>query len=194
MIPLRDRSLCWTVIPTLLACLTVLLACFASLAAERPALIPQAVKMRIEAGHFTLTPATEVLYTKGDARLADAADYLARRLSLAFEKKVPAAPTDAVDVVPGAILLTTAGADPTLGDEGYWLAVTDNGVVIRAPRAAGAFYGGITLLQLAPPEAFRRRRWSKEGWVASKRLLRRGRLMSRISPEQRRSKNWSLPV
>ena len=59
------------------------------------------------------------------------------------------------DSFPGAVLMTNAGADPGLGDEGYWLSVDDHGVVIRAPKAAGAFYGGITLLQFAPVEAFR---------------------------------------
>ena len=151
----RSRSLCCTVNSTMLACLTISLACFASLAADGPALIPQPVKMKIESGQFTLTPATRVLYTKGDARLANAAGYLASRLSLAFGKKVTAAPTDAFDAVPGAVLMTTVGADPKLGDEGYLLAVTNHGVGIRAPKAAGAFYGGITLLQLAPPKAFR---------------------------------------
>ncbi|NQU20899.1 MAG: family 20 glycosylhydrolase, partial [Candidatus Nealsonbacteria bacterium] len=150
-----NRSLRCTVTATWLASLTVSLACCASFAADGPALIPQPVEMKIEPGQFTLTPATNVLYTKGDARLAHAADYLASRLSLAFGKNMTAAPTDAVDAVPAAVLMTTAGADPKLGDEGYSLAVTNNGVVIRAPKAAGAFYGGITLLQLAPPEAFR---------------------------------------
>jgi len=139
-----------------IAAATVLsLACCVSLAADAPALIPQPVKVKIASGRFTLTPATKILYTRGDARLGDAADYLASRLSLAFGQKVTAAPTNANGVVPAAVLLTTAKADPTLGDEGYSLSIAKDGVLIRAPKAAGAFYGGITLLQLAPPEAFR---------------------------------------
>jgi len=151
----RNRSLCRTLIPALAACLTVSLDGLAPLAAEGPALIPQPVKMEIQSGRFPITPATKILYAQGDARLADAADYLAGRLSLAFDKRVTAAPTDAGDAVPGAILMTAAGADPKLGDEGYSLSITRHGVVVRAPKAAGAFYGGITLLQLAPPGAFR---------------------------------------
>ena len=106
------RSFCRTVLPAVLVCLAVSLTCPSSLAADGPALIPQPVKVKIESGQFMLTPATKVFYTKGDARLADAAEYLASRLSLAFEKKLPAAPTDTVDTVPGAILMTTAAADP----------------------------------------------------------------------------------
>ena len=119
------------------------------------ALIPQPAKIKTEAGAFTITPQTKIIYMRGNERLADAANYLASRLSLAFDRAVTPEPGDAVDTVPGAILMTTAGADPALGDEGYQLEVGANGVLIRAPQAAGAFYGGITLLQLAPPQAFR---------------------------------------
>ena len=120
-----------------------------------PALMPKPVRLDVGTGRFTITPATKVLYTAGDKRLVDAADYLAGRLSLAFGKTVAASPIDSTKPVAGAILITTAAADAKLGDEGYCLTVTTGGAVIRAPKAAGAFYGGITLLQLAPPEAFR---------------------------------------
>jgi hexosaminidase len=123
--------------------------------ADQPALIPKPVSVTMAGGQFTITPATKVLYSKGDPRLADAAAYLAQRLSQAFDKKVSAEATDAAGPTAGAIFLTTAGVDAALGDEGYCLTVTDKGIVIRAPKAAGAFYGAITLLQLAPPEAFR---------------------------------------
>ena len=124
-------------------------------AQTQPALVPKPVQVSIGPGQFTITPATEVLYGKGDDRLAEAAEYLAGRLSLAFDKEVTARPSDATEPPAGAILLTTASADAELGDEGYALTVAERGVVIRAAKAAGAFYGGITLLQLAPAEAFR---------------------------------------
>jgi hexosaminidase len=126
-----------------------------ALGANQPALIPKPVSVTMAEGQFTITPATKVLYSKGNPRLADAAEYLAGRLSQAFDKKVLATATDAPGPTAGAIFLTTAGADAALGDEGYSLTVTDKGVVIRAPKAAGAFYGAITLLQFAPAEAFR---------------------------------------
>ena len=132
-------------------------------AQTQPALVPKPVQVSIGSGQFTITPATAVLYGKGDDRLADAAEYLAGRLSLAFDREVTARPIPAptgqarreTEPPAGAILLTTAPADAELGDEGYALTVTERGVVIRAAKAAGAFYGGITLLQLAPAEAFR---------------------------------------
>jgi len=136
-----------------------------SFGADQPALIPKPAKVTMGSGRFTITPATKVLYGRGedtrqapytveDARLSDAAEYLAGRLSQAFDKKVTAQATDSAEPPAGGIFMTTAGADAALGDEGYCLTVTAKGVVIRAPKAAGAFYGGITLLQLAPAEAF----------------------------------------
>ena len=130
----------------------------AARAQTEPALVPKPVQVNIGSGQFTITSATQVLYAKGDERLADAAEYLAGRLSLAFDKEVTARPIPArreMEPPAGAILLTTVPADAELGDEGYALTVTGRGVVILAAKAAGAFYGGITLLQLAPPEAFR---------------------------------------
>ena len=50
------------------------------------------------------------------------------------------------------ILLTTTGADQSLGAEGYALTVNPKGVVIRAPKTAGLFYGAQTLRQLFPPQ------------------------------------------
>ena len=151
----RSRLVFCTMTAMLLACQNVSPARAAVHVAAGPSLLPRPVKMEIAAGQFILTPATQILYTQGDERLADAAEYLAGRLSLAFGRQVTSTPIDATDGVPGAVLMTAAGADPALGDEGYSLAVTTDGIVIRAPKAAGAFYGGISLLQLAAPEAFR---------------------------------------
>ncbi len=47
-------------------------------------------------------------------------------------------------------MLTTQGADPALGDEGYELLVTTDGVTITANQPAGVFYGVQTLRQLLP--------------------------------------------
>lgn len=48
----------------------------------------------------------------------------------------------------GAISLTRRGAEKRIGDEGYMLTVTTDGVVIRAIAEAGLFYGVQTLVQL----------------------------------------------
>ena len=53
-------------------------------------------------------------------------------------------------------------ADSALGDEGYELTVTEQGIRISAPTRAGLFYGVQTLRQLLPPAAERARggRWT----------------------------------
>ena len=117
-----------------------------------PSIIPQPMKVTAGDGVFQITPDTRILYAAG---LVDAADYLAGRLSLAFGKQVTAKPASGTTGPAGSVLLTASGADAKLGDEGYSLTISKNGVVIRASKAAGAFYGGITLLQLAPAAAFR---------------------------------------
>ena len=108
------------------------------------ALLPTPAKATFGEGTFTITPETKILYSGGDQRMSDAADYLAGRLSLTFDKKVSAKAFDGAKPIDGAILLTTAGADPKLGDEGYALDVTPKGVVIRAPKAAGTSPNGFT--------------------------------------------------
>jgi len=122
---------------------------------EKPALIPEPVNLSLTGGSFAITPATRIFHTAEDPHLADAASYLAQRLTQAFDRQVTVASTGSTKPMPGAILLTTNGAEAALGSEGYALTVSNHGIVICAPRAAGAFYGAITLLQLAPAEAFR---------------------------------------
>jgi len=157
-LPALSRAIGFASVPMprhVLAIIGLAMAVAPTRAADLPALLPMPVSVTLTGGQFTITSATKVLHTKGDARLADAAAYLAQRLSQAFDHNVVAEATDASKEQTGAILMTTAGADPALGAEGYELAVTAQGAVIRAPQAAGAFYGGITLLQLVPAAAFR---------------------------------------
>jgi hexosaminidase len=61
----------------------------------------------------------------------------------------------------------TLALDPSLaslGDEGYRLTVTAEGVAIRAPKAAGVLHGSQTLRQLLPPAIFRRAPVAGASW------------------------------
>ena len=86
--------------------------------------------------------------------MQDTARYLAARLTKSSGHELPVKTAAESGQVKDAILLTTSGAKPELGPEGYELTVTPQGVVIRATDSAGAFYGVQTLLQLLPPEIF----------------------------------------
>src|SRR5262249_31407505 len=68
--------------------------------------------------------------------------------------------------VKAAILLTTSGANVTLGSEGYELTVAPDSVVVRAPASAGVFYGVQTLLQLLPPQVLKPTVASGASWTA----------------------------
>ena len=122
------------------------------LAANEPAIIPQPQKMERREGAFKLVPQTRI-YT--DPAAADTGDWLAERLRKSTGWKFrTSGKTPPELAVTGGILLTTNGADASLGAEGYELVVEKNLAVIRAPAPAGLFYGAQTLLQLLPPEIF----------------------------------------
>lgn len=110
-------------------------------------IIPQVAIHTSRAGVFTLSPST-VLVAQGGA--VDEAEKLAARLRAGSGLALPvqAASTDS------AITMTLDAALSNLGDEGYVLDVTPEQVDIRAPKPAGLFYAGITLLQLLPPAIF----------------------------------------
>ena len=116
-----------------------------------------------------LTESVGLLELGAGARLvADAshnglAELLARvlRRSTGFDWPVVAPPAAA-----GDIELQLASELVSLGDEGYRLAVTDR-VTLRAAKAAGFFYGSMTLRQLMPPEVEAQSVQAKVAWRVS---------------------------
>lgn len=123
-------------------------------------IIPLPVKTEVRDGQFQFTARTRIL--AGD-ELKNEARLLAERLRIAtgFPVKIRSASSEAG---PGDILLTTNGADDSLGAEGYELSVTTNAVAIKAPTAAGVFYGTQSFLQLLPPEIFSTNRVAGVEW------------------------------
>jgi hexosaminidase len=121
-----------------------------ALAVNEPAIIPQPQKMERQLGTFKLSPDTQI-YT--DSASAETGHLLAGKLRQVTGWQFPVNDNSGPDVkITDGILLTTSGADASLGAEGYELVATTNGVVIRAPMPAGLFYGAVTLVQLLPPE------------------------------------------
>jgi hexosaminidase len=134
-----------------LVVITLLLFASASLAAAAPAVIPQPMKMEERAGVFRLEKTTQIHVDKSSR---DTGEYLATKLRPATGLPLRVKATKETQPVTGVILLTTNGANQSLGAEGYTLDVTPDAVVVRAPTQAGLFYGVQTLLQLLPPEIF----------------------------------------
>ena len=117
--------------------------------ASMPAIIPMPMQIEHEAGKFVINASTRIVYDdeslKGVA--AQFKSWLGKGGGIDL-KLVSGTADDAKD----AISLTMTNADRQLGDEGYELAVSPHGVTVRAPKAAGVFYGIQTLRQLLPSE------------------------------------------
>ena len=132
--------------------LVLLLAVPTVLVAQRrePALVPRPVSLTLGEGSFTLEPTTVIWADSASAELAARlGDYLEPATGYRFRVEVGGATPLA-----GIRLRRDPGLE-RLGDEGYTLQATPDGVEIRSAGAAGIFYGMQTLRQLLPPEILR---------------------------------------
>ena len=127
---------------------------------QPPAIVPEPQKITVQDGVFQIRGwsfgswfghgGTRIL---ADATAGDTAAFLAKQLDKSTGYKIRIDKLEGAGAK-GAIVLTSQDADPALGEEGYSLTVKPDGVIIRAPHAAGLFYGVQTLLQLLPPEIY----------------------------------------
>ncbi len=117
-------------------------------------IIPKPAKIKVFSGTFNVSDSTRIMVESGNGRAVYVGQYLAQRFEKTSGYKLPISSTKKDKMIAGAILLTTAGADKGLGDEGYTLESNKNGVLIRG-RPAGLFYGVQTLFQLLPPQIFK---------------------------------------
>lgn len=129
--------------------------------AAAPGLVPLPQKMEMQSGSFRLQAQTVIC---SDAPGRALAEFLASRLRVATGYPFSRGTNGGLANRTGAVCLTTNGADPALGEEGYGLEVTPDSVSIRASGSAGFFYGVQTLLQLAPPEVWAARSGSNVVW------------------------------
>lgn len=111
------------------------------------ALIPKPLKLVRLPGRFRLEPTTRIEASRDVIAIGKYLQEFLRPAtgySLALDENTGGNPQ------PNAILLTTTGNGEILGDEGYCLQVTPEGIVVRAAEPAGIFYALQTLRQLLP--------------------------------------------
>lgn len=105
--------------------------------------------MEVGRGTFIFSPGVVVVIDKSTGA-AEAAKCLVELMADSAGFRLPIR-TDAGNAT-RRIVITSRGAGEQLGAEGYELTATPDKVVIRAPRAAGLFYGVQTIRQLLPPQ------------------------------------------
>jgi hexosaminidase len=111
-------------------------------------LIPKPVSVSPSQGSFEITDKTAIFIDKSSQGLETVAGYLAQRLSPATGFKLNVA--QEADENQIALVLTANNSE--IGDEGYHLEITTEGIKISANKPAGVFNGIQTLLQLLPNE------------------------------------------
>ncbi|MFT7464418.1 MAG: hexosaminidase [Pseudohongiellaceae bacterium] len=117
---------------------------------DAPQLVPSPASMSVSAGRFDLTAATAIAFQGTSTGARDVGRLLAEVLAGGLGRPPGLEAAEGPEAQRDTILLTTVGADPELGPEGYTLDVTSASIVIRAPEVAGLFRGTQTLRQLLP--------------------------------------------
>jgi hexosaminidase len=115
----------------------------------RESLIPKPSSIVTADGAFVLSPEARIYVDPPGSELLALGRFLSSRLTVATGYPLPVLPEEGGSTT-GSVHLTTVGADPTLGDEGYDLEVTPEGVRLSAYRPAGLFRGLQTIRQLLP--------------------------------------------
>jgi hexosaminidase len=113
---------------------------------SRPAIIPRPTTMELTGGWYELSSQTTIAC---DPAAADCADLLRHYLA------VTGLPLHVrTDPTPAGITLRLTPGNRSLGDDGYRLSATLDGVHISAVSTAGLRHGIQTLRQLLPPQIF----------------------------------------
>ena len=109
--------------------------------------IPESVEMM--EGKFSLTSSTVIYVEAGSPEIFAIGSYLARVIAPAMGYEVLVIESTKLPQN-GHFYLTTSGGEPALGDEGYELHVSVEGVILKAHQPAGLFRGVQTIRQLLP--------------------------------------------
>ena len=112
--------------------------------------IPRPVSAVATGGTFSLSADTGIYVEPATDEGMAIGQYLADHLNPATGYAIKVQGTNGA-LARGNIILSLAGADPALGDEGYQLTITPELVKLVAAQPAGLFYGVQTIRQLLPP-------------------------------------------
>ncbi len=112
-------------------------------------IIPVPVATTSTGGRYTLMPTTNIYVEPATADVMDVGQFLADTLKPATGYGFQVGTTQGTPAT-GNMYLTTVGADPALGDEGYQLTIAPEGLTLVAYRPAGLFRGVQTIRQLLP--------------------------------------------
>jgi hexosaminidase len=128
-------------------------------------LIPKPFTLSATGLSFELTAKTDVYLNNSDAKLQWVGKYLVDMLNTptGFDMEVI---TSDEKPVKGHIYLNISN-EINLGEEGYQLDITPDGITITASKEAGVFYGIQTLRQLLPPSIEKNTKQSGPWLVAS---------------------------
>lgn len=116
--------------------------------AQQVSIIPEPVSIKQTEGFYVLPE--KINLTVSDLNSTQkTVNYLRQRLSVAVGNNITVSKSDQPGNIHLSILSTP---DETIGNEGYKLSVSPNGVKITSNAPAGLYYGVQSLLQLLPKE------------------------------------------
>ena len=110
-------------------------------------LIPKPVSIQAADGAFEIDANTTIAVSGGDAEWKRIAGMLASKISASLGKEISVSEGSGGS---GAIVFEPSSNVKEIGEEGYILSITNNGIRINANTPAGAFGAVQTLYQLLP--------------------------------------------
>ncbi|WP_026769795.1 family 20 glycosylhydrolase [Asinibacterium sp. OR53] len=113
-------------------------------AQETVSIIPKPVSLQLNPGHFIIDEHSSIHYRSTEKDLAAAAHFLQQSIKTISGYTLPSNKTGFKTIQ--LVLKDTLG----LGNEGYFLQVTNSGITIRSGAKAGIIYGIQSLLQTLP--------------------------------------------
>jgi len=113
-------------------------------------IIPKPVSVNLSGGTFLFDYDSDIYVDPGNAETAFIAEYLANKLRPSTGYNIFVIPAQEIPDG-GNIYLTMVGADPSLGEEGYEIIITEGLLTLKALKPAGLFRGVQTIRQIFPP-------------------------------------------